>query len=279
MNIFYFGGTSFTSQYLIKDLSKKSNVINFSRTNSQYCKSYYFNLNKKPNKFLTNKFNFFKPDFLFIFSSFVPLNEQNSSWKECKKVNVIGLMNLLKTIKFKPKKIILASSCSLYGPDISKKKADSFLAPSSGYSLSKFAQENILRIFCKKNNIKFLSYRIGYVFGSNMSKKRLVKRILINLRKNKKINLFDKKKNLNLIHTKDISRIIMGTFKRSNGVLNLVSPYKTTLGLYFYYLKKEKKINKIELKYYFKNLKRYKDFQKIKIFSFKDAINDFKNEN
>ena len=155
MNIFYFGGTSFVSQYLIKDLSKKFNVVNFSRSNVKYCRSYYLNLSKKPNRSLIKKFNTIKPDYIFIFSSFVPLNEVNSSWEDCKQINIIGFINLIKAIQFKPKKIILASSCSLYGPDLGNKNVNSFLIPSSGYSLSKFAQENILRIFCNINNISF----------------------------------------------------------------------------------------------------------------------------
>jgi nucleoside-diphosphate-sugar epimerase len=276
MNIFYFGGTSFVSQYLIKDLSKKFNVVNFSRSNVKYCRSYYLNLSKKPNRSLIKKFNTIKPDYIFIFSSFVPLNEVNSSWEDCKRINIIGFINLIKAIQFKPKKIILASSCSLYGPDLGNKNVNSFLIPSSGYSLSKFAQENILRIFCNINNISFLSYRIGYAFGNHMNHKRLVKKILFHFRKNKKINLFNKKKNLNLIHTKDISRIVIGTFKKTKGIINLCAPYKTTLGLFYHFLKKEKKF---ELNHNFNNLKQYKNYKKIKIFSFKDAIDLFKNEN
>jgi len=279
MNIFYFGGTSFASQYLIKDLSNKYNVFNFSRKKTKYCKSYYFNLIKKSNKFLSYKFNLIKPDFIFIFSSYVPLNEQSATWNDCKKINVSGLINLIKKIKYKPKKIILASSCSLYGSDLEKKKTNSFLTPASGYSFSKFTQENILRIFCKTNNIEFLSYRLGYAFGKNMNNERLVKKIWINLKKKNKINLFNKNKDLNLIHTKDISRLILGSFKKSGGVLNLITPYKTTLKLYYYYLRKNEKNSKFILKNYFKKFKYFEDFKKIKIYNFKDAVNRFKNEN
>ena len=112
-----------------------------------------------------------------------------------------------------------------------------------------------------------------------MNNERLVKKIWINLKKKNKINLFNKNKDLNLIHTKDISRLILGSFKKSEGVLNLIAPYKTTLKLYYYYLRKKEKNSKFILKNYFKKFKYYENFKKIKIYNFKDAVNKFKNEN
>ena len=278
MNIFYFGGSSFASQYLIKDLIKKFNIINFSRRKVFGCESHYLNLNSKISNNISKKLNKIKADYIFFFSSYVPFDEKNSNWEDCKNVNVIGLINLLKKIRFKPKKIILASSCSVYGQDIKSKTGESFLMPSSFYALTKFIQENLIRIYCDNNNIKFLCYRIGYVFGDDMDNKRLVKKILIKIKKNKKIKLFNKKKNLNLIHTKDISRIIIASFKNSQGILNLCVPYKTSLGLYYKLIKKTVK-KKVILKNFYKYNNFKKDFKKIKIFKFNDAIEEFKNGN
>ena len=91
----------------------------------------------------------------------------------------------------------------------------SFLKPKNNYALSKFEQENLIRIYCQTNKIKFVSYRLGYVFGSNMYKRRLVSRLLDNFKKKKKIKLYNQSLNLNLIHSKDVSEIIIKTYKRA----------------------------------------------------------------
>ena len=62
------------------------------------------------------------------------------------------------------------------------------------------------------NNIKFTSYRLGYVFGDSINKKRLVYKILKKYKNGTKIKIYNKNLNLNLIHTKEISNFITKTF-------------------------------------------------------------------
>ena len=190
MNILFFGKNSFSAQYLIKDLIKGNNkLFFFSRKPSNLKNNYIFEFTKKI--ILPKKIRNLKKSYIFIFSSYVPLFENNSDWEKCKNINIFGIIKLLKRLK-KPNKIILASSCSLYGQINKKTNELSFLKPQNNYALSKFEQESLVRIFCQINNIKFVSYRLGYVFGGNMHKKRLVVRLLNDLRKKKKIKLFNK---------------------------------------------------------------------------------------
>tara|TARA_B110001450_G_scaffold252660_1_gene274820 strand:- start:728 stop:1564 length:837 start_codon:yes stop_codon:yes gene_type:complete len=278
MNIFYFGGSSFASQYLVQDLIKKFNVTCFSRRKVVNCHSHYFNLDKNINKTLTLKINRTKPDYIFFFSSLVPLNEKKSNWNECKKTNVFGLINLLKSFKQKPKKIILASSCSIYGDKNKKYNESSFLNPNTSYSLSKFSQENILRIFCNNNDIQFLCFRLGYVYGDNMNNLRLVKKIWLKIKDKKKIHIFNKNKNLNLIHTKDISNMILNSFKNGRGIFNLTTPYTSTLGFFHSNIIKNVVKNKIINNNYCSKA-FFSLFKKIKILKFKEAIKIFKDGN
>jgi nucleoside-diphosphate-sugar epimerase len=278
MNIFYFGGSSFVSQYLLHDLIKQFNVICFSRKKVKNCTNYYFDLNKEITKSFKAKINKIKPDYIFFFSSYVPIKEEKSSWQDCKKTNVLGLINLLKHIKFKPKKIILSSSCSVYGNKEKILNEKSFLDPSTGYSLSKFTQEHITRIFCKINKIKFLSYRLGYIIGDNMKNEKLVKRIWSKIKKKKKVYIYNKNKNLNLIHTKDISHMILGTFRKAEGIFNLTYPKKTTLQR-FYSIIRNNKSSKNNSNNNYSSKKFFYYFKKIKILKFKEAIEKFKNAN
>ena len=125
------------------------------------------------------------------------------------------------------------------------------------------------------NNIKFLSYRIGYVIGDNINKKRLVYRILKNTRNKKKINLFNKNLNLNLIHTKEISNLIMDTYQTAEGIYNLTVQKKISLKNFYVSLKKKiflKEKNPISSKI-------YKDFKNIKKINYNKTIEYFKNGN
>ena len=181
---------------------------------------------------------------MFLFSSYVPLNEKKSKWKLCYKINILGYLNLLESFNFKVKKIIHTSSCAIYGETNHKKKflEKDLVYPDTSYSLSKFIQENVLRIYCEQKKIKFLSYRIGYVIGDKMNKKRLVIKLLNNLRKNKNFLIYNKNKNLNLIHTKEISKVILNTFKKAEGIYNLTRKNKTPL-IYFVNLLNKKKVD------------------------------------
>ena len=74
----------------------------------------------------------------------------------------------------------------------------------------------------------FYVSRLGYVFGSGMNKKRLVKKLLYTYKKKEKIKIFNK--NLtNLIHKNDLSNIIINTFQTAKGIYNLTDLNEITL--------------------------------------------------
>ncbi len=261
MNIFFFGSTSFAAQSLIKELELKYNVYSFSR-NKKLKKYYFFNLNNINKKTFKN-IKVSKIDYLFFFSSLVPIKESKSKWTVCKKINVYGLIDLLTNIKIPIKKIILASSCSLYGYETRQYNEESFLRPSNGYAFSKFIQEKLLSIFCKKNKIKLLIYRFGYVFGKNMDGSRLVKKIILRIKNKKKLNIYNKNLNLNLVHQEDVSNLVKNTFKSAEGIFNITNLYKTSL-IDFCKISLGKKINKINKKNNYQSKKMFKEFQHLK---------------
>tara|TARA_Y100001958_G_C21196455_1_gene523717 strand:- start:231 stop:1064 length:834 start_codon:yes stop_codon:yes gene_type:complete len=277
MNIFFFGGTSFAAQNLLKELKLKNKIFSFSRRKNN--KNFlYFDLDKR-NKRLFKNLKIKKIDYLFYFSSFVPFDEKNSEWEKCKNINIFGLINLLNDIKIPIKKIILASSCSIYGSEDKKIFYESsYLSPENFYSMSKFMQEKLLQVYCDTNEIDFLCYRIGYVFGSNMNKKRLVKKILLNHKERKKIKIYNKKMNLNLIHTKDISYLIHKTYRKAKGIFNLTNSKQVSLGAYYKFLTKKESITKNKMNN-FSPKKIFKKFKNLKEINLEKRIIDFANEN
>jgi nucleoside-diphosphate-sugar epimerase len=274
VNIIFIGRSSFASSDLVNDLNKKATVFFSSR--KRYAKkkdNFYFDLNSK-NKYLLNKFKKKKISYLFFFASYVPINEKKSSWVNCYKTNILGVINLIKNLNFSIKKIVFISSCSLYGSCNSLFNENTFLKPETSYSLSKFSQESIFRIFCQLNEIKFVAYRLGYVYGKNMNPKRLVKRIFDKLQNKKRIKIYNKKYNLNLIHTKDISNIILSTYKKAEGIFNLTNKYKITINNFLLAIYKSKK--NVFLSNNFSSNKIIRKFPKIKFLKLKEGIQSLK---
>ena len=80
------------------------------------------------------------------------------------KKNTASTLNLINHgIEFKAKKIIFASSMSVYGNHKKKLKENLILKPLSCYGVSKLASENYLKIFSKK--IPYINLRMFNVYG------------------------------------------------------------------------------------------------------------------
>ena len=149
MKILFFGYKSFAAQDLYDHLKKKNkNVFYFSRKEKK--KKYFFDLTNKIN---LNYFNKKEKYTIIFFSSFVPQDEKVQNWKHVSKINIDGIIRFINNIKFQPVKIIYISSCSVYGNEKTKLSEKDHLKPITPYSISKLAQENLIRIFCKKNRL------------------------------------------------------------------------------------------------------------------------------
>jgi len=81
--------------------------------------------------------------------------------------NVLGTLNLLIAArKFKIKKIVYASSSSVYGPtEALPKREDMVPNPISPYALSKFTGEKLCQIFSKIYGLPIICLRYFNVFG------------------------------------------------------------------------------------------------------------------
>ena len=107
--------------------------------------------------------------------------------------NTATTLNLIDfSIKKKCKKIIYASSMSVYGESKKKNVSENdFLEPTSCYGVSKLSSENYLRIFSKK--INYVIFRMFNVYGPGQNLKDLnqgmVSIYLAQFLKNKKIKV------------------------------------------------------------------------------------------
>ena len=104
-----------------------------------------------------------------------------------------------------------------------------------------------------------------------MSHKRLLKKLILKHKAKKKINIYNKNLNLNLMHTKDLSNLILQTFIKAEGIFNLTDKKLITLDIFCKMLKK-KQTKIIKKQNTFSSKKLFRKFPKLKIEKLKDRI-------
>ncbi len=127
------------------------------------------------------------------------------------KKNTITTLNLIEqAIESKIKKIIYASSMSVYGNHKTKLKENMKLKPLSCYGAGKIASENYLRIFSKK--LPYIIFRMFNVYGPGQNLENL-KQGMISIylsqaiKKNKIIVKGSYKRKRDFIHIDDVVEI------------------------------------------------------------------------
>ncbi len=170
-------------------------------------------------------------DILIHAASYVPIDELNSHWSDCYNSNLNGTENLLKVFSARVKKIILISSCAVYGQHQGRTITESVEPlPITAYALSKLGQEIICSSFCGINKIPLIILRLGYVYGKDTKKERVVMQFIIKILRNKKITLINKNETiLNLINVSDIGRLVAYHHQTLSGIYNVVSTERVSL--------------------------------------------------
>ena len=172
-NILVSGASGFIGLMLIKELLKqghsvygivRKNINNFNSKN-------YTNILIKD---ITKNFDFnkkFNIDYFYHLAA--KTHAKSNNYKEYYNVNVIGLKNILGSLRnLKIKKVILLSSIKVNGEGFltndeiysHRSKED----PSGAYGISKLEAEKLLKEYCKLNKINFIILRTPLVYGAGV---------------------------------------------------------------------------------------------------------------
>lgn len=150
------------SEYSGKKL-KKIRLRFISKNKNFYFKKIDINDKKKLDSFLSK----IKFDIIIHLAAEVGVRYSEVNPSAYIKTNINGFFNLLDSLRLsKPKKIIYASSSSVYGD--SKKfplKENQKLKPKNIYALSKINNEEIAEFFYNKYNVQIIGLRFFTVFG------------------------------------------------------------------------------------------------------------------
>ena len=193
-----FSGSNFINKLL---LNKKNKVIGISRSiekpiflpylknkNINNFKYYRLDLNKNLKK-IVKIIKTFSPDYIANFAAQGMVNESWKSpedWYQTNIVSNVKLINELKNFNFL-KKYLHASTPEVYGSKMRKIRENMNFNPTTPYANSRASFDHHLIMFNKIYKFPVVISRAANIYGPGQKLYRIIPKVLINLKKNKKI--------------------------------------------------------------------------------------------
>lgn len=93
--------------------------------------------------------------------------------------NIMGHLDVLNFARdIKAKKVLFASTSSIYGNNPTPLTEDQFVVPPNFYSVTKHSQESMSRVYSKKYNLEIIAFRFMSVYGLNEGHKKVFANVL-----------------------------------------------------------------------------------------------------
>jgi UDP-glucose 4-epimerase len=174
-------------------------------------------------------------DYVFHLAAFVSVPESLKHPAQCFAVNVGGTENVLKAaLKNKVKKVVLSSSCAVYGDSAVLPKKESMAPePKSPYAKSKLKAEQLCEEYSKKG-LKTCCLRFFNVFGPRQDPKSqyaaVIPIFIDNALNNHPLTIFgDGKQTRDFIYVKDVVHACVLAMEKLSGVYNVGTGKETSL--------------------------------------------------
>jgi dTDP-glucose 4,6-dehydratase len=197
-----------TDKYFVINIDKVTYASNFKNINPNI-KNYKFYKKDINNKiFIKNILNKYKPSIIFNLAAETHVDRSIDGPKKFIESNILGVFNLLESIRDYKKKIKLIhiSTDEVYG-DIKKNyksKEEDPYCPSSPYAASKASGDLLIKSYIRTYKIPAIITNCCNNFGPNQYPEKLIPTIIYNILKNKPVPIYGKGKNIReWIYVKD----------------------------------------------------------------------------
>ena len=229
------GGSGFIGSNLVKFLLKKKYfVINIDKL-SYSANSYNLKDIKKNSNYIFYKLdinnkhqiikilNRFRPDCIFNLAAETHVDRSIDSPKNFINANILGVYNLLETIRSYLKtsnkriKLVHVSTDEVYG-DIKRgeKSSEKFAySPSSPYSASKASADHLIKAFVRTYKLPAIISNSCNNYGPNQFPEKLIPKLIYNIISNKPLPIYGKGKNSReWIHVDDHCEALLKIFNK-----------------------------------------------------------------
>lgn len=110
-------------------------------------------------------------------SSSAPMFE--NGLRDAMENNIMGHLDVLNFARdIKAKKVLFASTSSIYGNNPTPLTEDQFVLPPNFYSVTKHSQESMSRVYSAKYNLEIIAFRFMSVYGLNEGHKKIFANVL-----------------------------------------------------------------------------------------------------
>lgn len=93
--------------------------------------------------------------------------------------NILGFLDVLSYARdIKVKKVMFASTSSIYGNNPTPLTEDQLVLPPNFYAVTKYCRENLSRVFSKKYDLEIIAFRFMSVYGLNEGHKKIFANVL-----------------------------------------------------------------------------------------------------
>ena len=227
------GGSGFIGSNLIEYLIKKKyfviNIDKLSYAANSYNlididkKNYHFiNANINNRKKILKILNKFQPSAIFNLAAETHVDRSIDDPKDFINSNILGVYNLLETIKTYIKrkknkiKLIHVSTDEVYGDVLSGRSDENFAyKPSSPYSATKASADHLIKAYIRTYNIPAIITNCSNNYGPRQFPEKLIPKIIYNILNNIPIPIYGKGKNSReWIYVTDHCDALFQIFKR-----------------------------------------------------------------
>ena len=177
-NVLITGGAGYIGSHVSEILEKKNKrIVIVDNLSTGYRKlinkkAKFYKVDIKETKKIRKIILKNKIDSVIHLAAALSVNESEKKPKKYKIINIDGTKKLLKSfVSTNVKNLIFSSTCAVYKDGLSMVNEKSILKPTSMYGKTKLAGENLIKSFCKKNNLNYGILRFFNVVGASTTSK------------------------------------------------------------------------------------------------------------
>lgn len=225
------GGNGYLGSFLVKALKKsQADVVIISRNCKQSDSQFKVDItNFDETKRIIQQIN---PEIVYHLAANISRNRDFAIFEEMTSVNVLGTLNILKSLEGIDAHFIFTSSSEIYGNNKSPFHESQIPKPVSPYSLSKVNAEMLIQTYCNNHNKKFTNLRVFNFYGENMPEEFFIPQMIQSLKREEDFLMTKGEQVRDFLYVTDVVDAMILVAKNTNSygeTLNICSGKGTKL--------------------------------------------------